>query len=215
VIELPESENLANQINVIISGKKISGVTVGHTPHKLAWYYGQPAQYADLLIGKTVGQAGGIGSLVEIKVENTRVLFGEGARIKFHDQNEPRPPKHQLLLEFDDSSAMSVSVQMYGGLGAFPEGGLDNPYYKVAGKKPSPLSPAFDAACFDRLIRDQSVQKLSLKALLATDQRIPGLGNGVLQDILFNSKMHPKKKVNSLSAKDQEALFKSVKTTRT
>jgi arginine deiminase len=56
-------------------------------------------------------------------------------------------------------------------------------------------------------------QKLSLKALLATEQRIPGLGNGILQDILFNAKMHPKKKVHTLSDKDEGVLLHSLKTT--
>jgi len=49
--------------------------------------------------------------------------------------------------------------------------------------------------------------------LLATEQRIPGLGNGILQDILFNAKLHPKKKVGSLSDGDKEALFDSLKIT--
>ena len=83
---------------------------------------------------------------------------------------------------------------MFGGLGAFPEGKLDNTYYKAAKEKTSPFSSAFDKAYFDRIISAEDVQKLSLKALLATEQRIPGLGNGILQDILFNVKMHPKKK---------------------
>ena len=48
---------------------------------------------------------------------------------------------------------------------------------------------------------------------MATEQRIPGLGNGILQDILFNAKMHPKKKVNTLAEKEKEVLFNSVKTT--
>jgi formamidopyrimidine-DNA glycosylase len=215
VIELPESLNLANQINSNIAGKRVCNIKAGHTPHKLAWYYGQPAQYFDLLIGKTVGKARGIGSLVEISLDKARVLFGEGANARFHNKNEARPAKHQLLIEFEDRSAISFSVQMYGGLGAFLEGELDNPYYKVAMEKPSPLSPDFDKAYFGRLIEDRSVQKLSLKALLATDQRIPGLGNGVLQDILFNAKMHPRKKVGYLSVKDHETLFSSVKTTLT
>ena len=38
-----------------------------------------------------------------------------------------------------------------------------------------------------------------MKALLATEQRIPGLGNGVLQDILFNAGLHPKRKMSTLS----------------
>ena len=102
---------------------------------------------------------------------------------------------------------------MYGGIGVFLEGELDSPYYRVAKEKPSPFSPAFNEVYFDRLISAPEVQKLSLKALLATEQRIPGLGNGILQDILFNARMHPKKKVNTLAEAEKEVLFNSVKTT--
>ena len=213
MIELPEAVNIAGQINDTIYGKRIANVIVAHTPHKLAWYYGEPPTYSGLLIGRTVGKASPFGSMVEIKVENANILFGEGVGIRFHDKNEPRPAKHQLLLEFDDHSAVSASIQMYGGLGVFIDGELDNPYYKVAREKPSPLSQAFDKVYFDGIIPAQEVKKLSLKALLATEQRIPGLGNGILQDILFNAKMHPKKKVNTLSDEDKEVLFNSVKTT--
>ncbi|MBN1367852.1 MAG: hypothetical protein JW967_07985 [Dehalococcoidales bacterium] len=102
---------------------------------------------------------------------------------------------------------------MYGGLGAFPEGGLDNPYYKVAKEKPSPLSTEFDRAYFDTLVSTSELRKLSLKAFLATEQRIPGLGNGVLQDILFNAELHPKKKVSTLTAAEKTSLFNAVRNT--
>jgi len=52
-----------------------------------------------------------------------------------------------------------------------------------------------------------------MKALLATEQRIPGLGNGVLQDILFNSGIHPKRKKSTLSDFEKAELFHSLKTT--
>lgn len=58
---------------------------------------------------------------------------------------------------------------------------------------------------------ENTKQTISLKAFLATEQRIPGLGNGLLQDILFHAKMHPKRKINTLSTEDKERLFKSVK----
>ena len=185
MIELPEALNIAGQINETISGKRIAAVTAAHTPHKLAWYYGDRAKYAALLVGRTIGQAVAVGGLVEIKVGDANILFGEGTNIRFHAAGETRPAKHQLLVEFDDGSALSAAVQMYGGMGAFREGELENPYYKVAREKPSPFSKAFDRVYFDRIVSSPEVQKLSLKALLATEQRIPGLGNGVLQDILF------------------------------
>lgn len=213
MIELPEALNIAGQISDTIHGKRVASVIAVQTPHKLTWYYGEPQKYSDLLVGRTIGKANAYGGLVEIKAENANILLGDGAGIRFHSKGEPRPAKHQLLVEFDDHSAISVSIQMYGGIGVLLEGELDNIYYRIAKEKPSPFSPAFDKVYFDRIISAQGVQKLSLKALLATEQRIPGLGNGILQDILFNAKMHPKKKVNTLAEAEKEVLFNSVKTT--
>jgi formamidopyrimidine-DNA glycosylase len=210
VIELPEAIRLSDQINEFVCGRCVSSVVSLHTPHKLAWYYGEPKQYSKLLVGKTIGKASALGSMVEINIQNANLLFGEGAAIRFHNRDEPRAVKHQLLVEFKDGSAISFSIQMYGGVGCFLEGNLDNPYYKVAKEKPSPLSSAFDKNYFSKLISTQDVHPLSLKAFLATQQRIPGLGNGVLQDILFNAKLHPKKKINSLTDKEKEVLFDSV-----
>jgi formamidopyrimidine-DNA glycosylase len=39
------------------------------------------------------------------------------------------------------------------------------------------------------------------------------LGNGVLQDILFNAKIHPKLKVSMLGDADRKRLFQSLKST--
>lgn len=140
MIELPEALNIAGQLNKAISGKRIAAVTAAHTPHKLAWYYGDKAKYAGLLVGRTVGRASAHGGLVEIKAGDANILLGEGAMIRFHPPGGPRPAKHQLVIEFEDDSAISAAVQMYGGMGAFLEGKLDNPYYRVAKEKPSPFS---------------------------------------------------------------------------
>jgi formamidopyrimidine-DNA glycosylase len=213
MIELPEAATISGQIDKNISGKTISGVTAGFTPHKLAWFYGNKDGYSSLLVGKTVEKAQAYGGFVEIAAGNVNIMFNDGVLIRMHAKDKSRPPKHQMLIEFEDGSALSLSVQMYGGMGAFINGELDNAYYKAAMEKPSPLSAAFDENYFDALISLPALEKLSLKALLATEQRIPGLGNGVLQDILFNAGMHPKKKTGTLSTKDKENLFDSVKNT--
>jgi formamidopyrimidine-DNA glycosylase len=44
-------------------------------------------------------------------------------------------------------------------------------------------------------------------------KRIPGLGNDVLQDILWKAKLHPRRKVNSLNEEEKDALFSSIKRT--
>ncbi|MEN6324606.1 MAG: endonuclease VIII [Syntrophomonas sp.] len=213
MLELPEALNIARQIGDALKGKRIVRVVAGYSPHKFAWYYGDPEQFNDLLIGNTIDGANGYGGLVEIKAGGTCILFGDGVGLRFHAEDTKRALKHQLLIEFEDASALSASVQMYGGLGAFAQGDLDNPYYIVAREKPSPLSNEFDEEYFMRIIVQPEVQKLSAKAFLATEQRIPGLGNGVLQDILYNASIHPKQKINKLAEAETAKLYKSVKET--
>jgi formamidopyrimidine-DNA glycosylase len=213
MIELPEAVTLARQLNESVQGKRVAQVIAAHSPHKFAWFHGDPSNYRALLEGKTVGPARNQGGLVEIEVGDARLLFGDGVSLRIHRRGEDRPPKHQLLLEFEDGSGLSASVQMYGGLWAFKKGTYENPYYEKARKASSPLSGEFDRAYFAHLVDPPKARKLSAKGFLATEQRIPGLGNGVLQDILFAAKLHPKRKVDTLTAGEQQALFRSVKGT--
>ena len=199
MLELPETNCIAGQIAKSFGKSKISSVVAAFTPHKLTWYFGDFEKYPELLIGKTISKAFGCGSMVEVYAGKSILLFSEGVGLRLHDRNAPRPERHQLLIEFGNGTALSATVQMYGGLGCFAEGKLENPYYKAAKEKPSPFSKGFDKSYFAGMIGAPEVQKLSAKAFLATEQRIPGLGNGVLQDILFNARIHPKKKVSALS----------------
>jgi formamidopyrimidine-DNA glycosylase len=212
MIELPEAAVLAKQVNEILRGKRIRNVVAAKSPHKFAWFFGDPAEYASLLTGTTIDGAASYGGQLEVAAGDARITFSDGVSLRYVAPGEKPPERHQLLLEFDDGSSLVGSVQMYGGLMAFPEGTNDNPYYLVAKEKPSPLSMAFDETYFESLF-DENTPKLSLKAFLATEQRIPGLGNGVLQDILFNAGMHPKKKVSSLSDTDRDTLFHAIRTT--
>ena len=203
---------MARQINETVVGKNIKSVVAAHTPHKLAWYFGDPQEYKDLLAGKAIGGAASYGGQVEITAGKAKLAFSDGVNLRYYDKGGKLPDKHQLLLEFDDGSSLVGWVQMYGGLSAFPDGKNDSKYYIVAKEKPSPLSNDFDKEYFKSLF-DENTAKLSLKAFLATEQRIPGLGNGVLQDILFNANMHPKRKAGTLSAAERQVLFGSIKNT--
>jgi formamidopyrimidine-DNA glycosylase len=212
VIELPEAAVLAEQLNETVVGKKIKHVIAAHTPHKLAWYFGDPQQYKDLLTGKVVSGAASYGGHVEVTASQAKSVFSDGVNLRYCNKGAKLPDKHQLLLEFEDGSSLVGWVQMYGGLSAFPDGKNDNKYYLVAKEKSSPLSGDFDKDYFKSLL-DENTARLSMKAFLATEQRIPGLGNGVLQDILFNAKMHPKKRAGTLSPGDHQVLFDSIKNT--
>lgn len=188
-------------------------VYANSSPYKFAWYFGDPNNYHILLAGKKIDCAKAYAGLVEIQAENARILMCDGVNIRYFKSGEKLPNKHQLHIEFEDFSSLVCSVQMYGGLWAFNDGENDNPYYLIAKQKPTPLSDSFDMKYFDQMVLKEASGNLSLKAFLATEQRIPGLGNGILQDILYNAKIHPKRKVRTLNQSETNGLFDSIKST--
>ncbi|OQB24218.1 MAG: Formamidopyrimidine-DNA glycosylase [Firmicutes bacterium ADurb.Bin182] len=211
MLEIPEAVTAAAQINKTAAGKRILNVIAAHSSHKFAWYSGEPALYNALLSGRSIDAAAAVGGMVQIMAGDSVLLLGDGVSLRFLEFGEPRPEKHQLLIEFEDGTALCASVQMYGGLWCFKDGEFDNPYYILAKEKPSPVTDRFDRHYFETILTRPENAGLSAKALLAAEQRIPGLGNGVLQDILFEARIHPKKKVNTFSQVEKEALYSSVK----
>jgi formamidopyrimidine-DNA glycosylase len=215
MLEIPEAQTLAKQLTQTYQGKTILTAAANTAPHGFAFYYGDPAAYPSRLEGRKIGMATALGGQVELTAEDSCLLFNDGTNVRYLKPGQPRPVKHQLLLELDDGSALICSVQMYGGIQAYPNGGMEEPfYYQVAKEKPSPLTDRFDVAYFASLTCGIK-PSLSVKGFLATEQRIPGLGNGVLQDILFRAQIHPKRKLFSLTDTEWGALYASVKSTLT
>lgn len=212
MLEIPESFVIAKQLNETIKGKIISYVKANQSPHSFAWYFGKPEDYDDLLSGKTVGNSIPVAGMIEIEVEDCRMLFCDGATLRYYEDIKKVPKKHQLYVEFDDGTALVCTIQMYGGIWAFHEGEFVNPYYIGAKEKPSPLTDKFDKEYF-RSLRTKDSDKMSTKAFLATKQRIPGLGNGVLQDILYLAGIHPKRKMADVTDEEYDKLYEIIKTT--
>ncbi|MCC8115781.1 MAG: endonuclease VIII [Planctomycetes bacterium] len=209
MLELPEAAAMAKQLGKAVGGRTIAAVTAGKTPHKFAFFNGDPEGYPDLLSGRTIRSAESHGGFVEVILDDVRLPMGDGVNLRYHPDASTVPAKHQLALRLDDGAFLVGTVQMYGAMMAFRPGEFDNPYYAGAVAKPSPLTGAFSKKHFRSLV-DAAPAKLTTKGLLATEQRIPGLGNGCLQDILFTARLHPKAKVSSLTDTDVDRLYKTV-----
>ena len=207
MIEFPEAVTLASQLREALLGKRVDDVIAGQSPHAFAWFHGDPSEYPQVLVGTRVEAARSDGGFVHVRSGDAALLFAEGVNLRLHQPGDARPERHQLLLEFSDGAALSATVQMYGGVWAFRQGTFENAYHEAAKRAPSPLSDAFDRPYFDRIVAAPELQRSSVKALLATEQRVPGLGNGVLQDILYDARIHPRRRVASLDANERHALF--------
>lgn len=212
MIEIPESGNIARMANRILCGKVVADVINATSPHRFAWYEGDPLLYAAVLGGRKVESVRGYGSYVDICLDDeTHLAFSDGTNVRYYEKAERCPEKFQLLVVFDDDSFIVFTVAMYGGIYAF-RGGIDNIYYNGSVEKLSPMDDRFDIDYLDAMIRNVG-KDISVKALLATEQRIPGLGNGVLQDILFNAGLNPRCKISSLTGVDRQNLLVAIKDT--
>jgi len=210
MLELPETITLGKQITESLTGKTVRRVLPPTKPHKFTWFAGDPAGYDACMKGSRVTGGAGFGSNAELVLDN-------GLSLAFSDGAMPRlttvaaiPKDFQLLVEFDDDSALVVSVAMYGGI-VLHDAGYDNQYYQKSLHAISPFSGEFAKHYYDTLT--ESSPTLSAKAFLATQQRFPGIGNGVLQDILFEAGIHPKRKLATLTERDHERLLRAIVTT--
>lgn len=213
MIELPEAIVLSRQITSALKGKVITDVIANYSPHKFAFFHHDAEGYSDLLAGKRIDRAEPNGGQVEIFAEDVRLVMSDGVNLRYIEPEGKLPPKHQLLIGFDDHSCIVASVQMYGMLWAFRAGELDHSYYRVAKERYNALEERFNEDYFMNMVQREEMQKKSVKALLATEQSIPGLGNGVLQDILYEAALHPRRKVSTLTETEKHVLFRSLKTT--
>lgn len=214
MIELPEAIARAKQIAVLLKGRTATDVFPPTYVHKFTFFHGDPAGYGKLLSGKKVTGTEGYGIFVNILFEGGLTFsFHDGVNARYEQPGSEIPGKYQLLIAFDDGSFLWFSVAMYGGIALY-EGQWDNKYHQASLDSISPLDDRYDYAAFSRLI-DSEKKNISAKALLATEQRIPGVGNGVLQDILFNAHIHPKRKIQSFTEEERAGLFRSLKETLT
>lgn len=210
MIEIPESKTVARQVRETLTGRTITDVFNATHPHKFTWYAGDPLDYPKLLTGRKIVGAEGFGAYIEILLDDdVRLAVSDGTIMRLYASEAEIPAKYQLLITLDDGRFLVFTVAMYGGILAF-RGTFENPYYLGARTKLSPLDAEFDADYFRGMLAGVK-QNLSAKAFLATEQRIPGLGNGVLQDILFRAGIHPKRKLATLGDGDVERLFGTVK----
>ena len=212
MIELPESHILVAQIKEHLLGKTVMNVYPGKSPHKFAWFTGDPELYNSKLTGTAISDTNAYGAMVEVMFDDMSFVVGEGTNTRFYVQGEKLPDKYQLHIEFDDFSSLICSVQMYGGMWLMGADGWNDGYFYLAKTRTSPMSEENTEEYFFNLLNSVK-QNYSVKAFLATEQRYPGLGNGVLQDILFNAKVHPRRKLETLTQNEKEAIYVSIKQT--
>jgi formamidopyrimidine-DNA glycosylase len=212
MFELPEIVVLAGQINQTIHGKTIQHGQLGNSPHKFVWYNRSPEEFEKLTRGKRVGEAFTKGRWLFIPLDpGYRLLLGEfGGKLLYHAPGLPMPKKYHLYLQFEDGSFLTAMTQMWGAMELYEQGKEAEREY-VKGMRPTPIEAGFTFEYFCGLIDSlQGGKQRSAKGLLTQEQLIPGLGNAIAQDILYQARIHPRHPINDLNADSRQALYRAI-----
>ncbi len=212
MFELPEFVTLAGQINNTLKGKTIRSGNLGNIPHKFVWYNRSHEEFERLTKGKTIGDAWVKGKWLFVPIEPGFILLlGEcGGKVLYHPPGSKVPKKYHLYLIFEDDSFFTATTQMWGAMELYEKGEEDRRKY-VRGMRTTPIDPEFTFDYFSTLVGDLvSEKKRSVKGLLTQDQIIPGLGNAIAQDILFQARLHPKHPIADLSEDQKRVLYDAI-----
>jgi formamidopyrimidine-DNA glycosylase len=215
MFELPEYTVISRQITKTMRGKTVKSAMLGNSPHKFVWYNVTHEEFTKKMSGRTIGESYCRGRWLFIEILQGHILvLGEcGGKILFHDAGKKNPDKYHLLIEFTDGSAFSVKTQMWGAMELYKKGLELNRKY-IKDMRTTPVDKSFTYKYFCNLIDeccDTDVK--SVKGLLTQNQLIPGLGNSIAQDILFNSRLSPKHPLKDLSTEQKKNLYDSIKNT--
>lgn len=222
MIELPEAIAFSKQINETIVRKKIRHALKGQNPHKFAFPQKDTkqlgAEYSDedfdrILKGKTITKSWSNGNIILVQMDTDYLLsLGcGGEKIIYHETEKTIPKKHQLLLGFEDDTFLSVTISGWGevrllkteDLGKHPHIG----YHRI-----DPLSDEFTFEVFEKLIEEiPENRKRNAKRFFISDPGFRGIGNGVIQDIFFLAKIHPRREMSSLAKEERRLLYETTR----
>jgi Formamidopyrimidine-DNA glycosylase len=214
---------IATQLTSLAEGKTITSITANQNPHTFVWFATTPSRaftdasaavdFAPLLVGKKIDRitvnTGGYGFFNFIHIGNRALICdivplytAPGGKI---------PKRHQLMIELDDGRAITYSASLGGAVFLFE---TDENGDAVGYKSDFPLvnTDGFSYDFFKGIIKQTEGKAVSVKQLLATKNRIPGIDNNLLQDILFEARVNPKTKVTALSEEEIVRIFTAIKT---
>jgi formamidopyrimidine-DNA glycosylase len=168
----------------------------------------------DKLVGRKIVSVISRGNVIRVKLEGDMnlILAPEyGGRILFHSERVDAPMNYHLRLQFKDSTALTVSINSMGLIQTLRDEQLGSSYiYKRDFS--STLSPTecseFTLENLSNVLAASSVNIKS--ALVGKNAVLVGLSNFSFQDILYLSRIHPKRKASSLKKEEKLALYNTI-----
>ena len=130
-----------------------------------------------------------------------------------HPAGTQLPAKRHLTATLDDASSLTITVQGWGFLALLStaEEAAFAPYQH---RGVSPLDPRFTREHLAQLLAtSKEYRRKPIKSFLVHDPNVGGIGNGMLQDILYRAQIHPRQRVCDLTADEIDRLHGALRET--
>ncbi len=199
--ELPEITNLARQMKANLTGKTISGIEVLQ-PKSLNV---EEEVFKKALIGAEIVDVANRGKWLCVETTGGWLLLslGMGGEVLL-TRRDQLPEKVRLIFDFADHSCLSINFWWFGYAHYAP---LDAREQHKMTARLGPNALDVDA---DHLRQLLAGRKGQIKSFLLDQSHIAGVGNSYIHDILFLARLHPQRRIESLSDPEIDHLAQAI-----
>lgn len=199
--ELPEIVVISKQMSETIVEKKIEEVAIYQSK-----CLNRPEEdYARHLVGQKIKKVMPLGKWVDIHLERGDHLFlclGMGGELLYFTSPGEIPSNVKFFVRFTDQSGFYITLSWFG-------------YFHLVLKgEANPMTDTLGQDALEMSLKDFQKKlkgrKSSIKSFLMNQKHIRGIGNFYIQEILFQARMHPMKKIDCLSDEDIVLLYEAM-----
>ena len=209
-LELPEILNISKQLDSTVKDKTINNVGLGSRCSGLIKLgMCNLDKRKDEIVNATINSVQTKGKWIFLEFNNDRFLMlGELiGKLLYHRNDSELPKNYHVLFEFDDNTSLSFQSSLYGFLEIVTPEQLK--MHKYAGNIGiSPDDKNFTWLYFTDVLSGK--ENRPVKSLLGLQSDISGLGNVYINDILYEAKLHPKKKAAELADYEKKKVYKTI-----
>mgnify|MGYP000212266211 FL=1 len=213
MLEYPEITTIAKEMRETLTGKTIEEASYEAVGKKFVFTKETPEEFQERLGGETVTDIESCSNHLYIMTDGGYCLqIGDtGGKILYHPDERTLPKKRDLLVVFSDGSALTVSVQMWGFMGACSAADAKEHQRRVLEEARLPVEDAVSSEDLFHFMEGwEDAVRVSAKKFIISRKYVTGLGNGYVQDILWQAGIHPRRKMAALSREELSRLLTAI-----
>ncbi len=203
--ELPEVETIATDLNAAgLVGKSVSCARV-YWPRSIA--EPSPPEFCRLMEGKKIAAIGRRGKFLVFGFADGQSMLLHlrmSGRLHHLPADQPRSAHEHVVLAFDDGSELRLhDTRKFGRIHL-----LEHAEAILGRLGPEPLGRQFTPGRFTQML---AARRRLLKPLLLDQSFLAGLGNIYVDECLWEARIHPQRRSDTLSAAEAGALHAAIR----